>query len=255
MSKKLAAIVSVCLVVAVFLAYNSDSMKDARAIKALVARNIAARGGFDAWKAVDSLRLSGQMDIGQGMHVPYVMEQKRPGKMCLEFVFDEKTAVQCVNGKTGWKLLPFRGRSRPEIMTERELQGMADTAAIDGLLLSSVERGFKMELLGMDVVAGRKASKLQLTLPGGALRWVYVDEETGLELKLESMRVIGGRQRLVQTYYYDWQDSDGLLIPRRQETQTEGRDDLHFLTVDSVQSNLPLEDSRFEMPVSISGAI
>ena len=87
--------------------------RNARAVDALIARNIAARGGADAWRAVSSLRLTGQMDLGQGMHVPYVLEQKRPGKMCLEFVFDGETAVQCADGNSGWKLAPFRGRRRP----------------------------------------------------------------------------------------------------------------------------------------------
>src|SRR3972149_8342285 len=87
----------------------------------LVARNVAARGGAEAWRGVSSLRLTGQVDVGQGMLVPYVLEQKRPSKMRLEFVFDGETAVQCSDGKTGWKLVPFRGRTTPEPMTEEEL--------------------------------------------------------------------------------------------------------------------------------------
>ena len=119
MSKKSMAVAFTIAVAAAFLIYNSDAMKERRIVNALVAQNIEARGGEDVWNALDTLRLTGQMDLGQGMHVPYVMEQKRPGKMCLEFVFDEKTAIQCVDGESGWKLLPFRGRNYPEAMTER----------------------------------------------------------------------------------------------------------------------------------------
>ena len=110
MSKKSMAVAFTIAVAAAFLIYNSDAMKERRIVNALVAQNIEARGGEDVWNALDTLRLTGQMDLGQGMHVPYVMEQKRPDKMCLEFVFDEKTAIQCVDGESGWKLLPFRGR-------------------------------------------------------------------------------------------------------------------------------------------------
>lgn len=255
MSKKVMTVAFAIALVAAFLVYNSGTMKNRRITNALVAQNIEARGGEEAWQAVETLRLAGQMDLGQGMHVPYVIEQKRPGKMCLEFVFDEKTAVQCVNGERGWKLLPFRGRNQPEPMTEREHREMAGGADIDGLLFAAAERGNRIKLLGKEVVAGRPAAKLEVTLPGGTVRWIYIDEQTGLDLKLETTRVVRGKDRRVETFYYDWQETDGLLIPRRQETQTEGDDESHFLTVDSVVTNTPLNDSRFAPPATIVGAL
>jgi len=253
MSKKFMAVAVAIALVAAFLIYNSDAMKERRIINALVAQNIEARGGAGVWQAVDTLRLTGQMDLGQGMHVPYVMEQKRPGKMCLEFVFDEKTAVQCVDGKTGWKLLPFRGRNKPEAMTDQEYSEMVGGVEIDGLLFNAVERGNKVKLAGKEVVAGRSAARLEVTSPGGAVRWIYIDEETGLDLKLETTRVISGKERRVETFYYDWQETDGLLIPRRQETRTQGDDEFHFVTVDSVLTNAPIDDSRFAMPATAGG--
>jgi len=253
MSKKLMAIGFAVALVVAFLVYNSDAMKEARLVKGLVAKNIEARGGEDVWQAVDTLRLSGLMDLGQGMHVPYVMEQKRPGKMCLEFVFDEETATQCVDGKSGWKVLPFRGRPDPEAMTEQEFHSMADSAAIDGLLFNSSKQGHEVKWLGSEVVAGRTTTKLQVTLPGGATRWVYIDDETFLDVKIDSMRMLRGKETRVETFYYDWQDTDGLLIPRRQESHTEGRQNSNFLTVDGVLTNPPLDDSRFAMPVAADG--
>jgi hypothetical protein len=173
--------------------------------------------------------------------------------MCLEFVFDEQTAIQCINGESGWKLLPFRGRNYPEPMTEQEFSAMAGGADIDGLLFNAVERGNKIEFIGKEVVAGRPATKLEVTLPGGEIRWVYVDDETGLDVKLETTRVVNGKERLVETYYYDWQETEGLLIPRRQESKTEGDTEFHFVTVDSVRSNPLLDDSRFAMPATPGG--
>ncbi len=254
MSRKTIVVGLVVVLAAGFLIYNSTIMKDARIVDSLVARNVEARGGEQAWAAVNSLRISGQMDLGQGMHVPYVIEQKRPGKMCVEYVFNEQTATQCVDGENGWKRLPFRGSNMPEMMTELELREMADAAEIDGLLISSAERGYEIEFVGKEAVGDRSAIKLQITMPRGAVRWIYIDEETGLDIKLESRRVRAGRQRLVETYYYEWQETDGLLIPRRQETLTEGDDKFHFLTVDSVQGNPTLDDSRFAVPPIVKSA-
>lgn len=248
MSKKIIAIAFAIVLVAGVLIYNSDAMKERRIINALVVQNLEARGGVDVWQAINSLRLTGLMDLGQGMHVPYVVEKKRPGRFCIEFVFDEETAVQCIDGKTGWKLLPYLGRDEPEAMTDAEFTQLASTAAIDGLLSSAVERGDKVTIVGHEMIAGSLAVKLELVLPGGTVRWLYINKETGLDIKLESTRVLRGQERIVETFFYDWRESDGLLIPRRQESRTEGDEEFTFVTVESVISNLPIDDARFAIP-------
>jgi len=222
----------------------------AETVDELVARNVAARGGAEAWRAVSSLRLTGQMDVGQGMLVPYVLEQKRPGKMRLEFVFDGETAVQCSDGKTGWKLAPFRGRATPEPLSTEELREVAGSTDFDGLLFDYVSRGHAVELLGLEPVQGRDAFKLKVSLPGGAVRWVYLDAESGLEVKVDALQTLAGRERRAETFYHDWQAAAGLLIPRRYETRAAGAKELHLLTVKSVRVNPPLDDARFAMPVA-----
>ena len=221
-----------------------------RAVKNLIARNIEARGGADAWRAVTTLRLTGQMDLGQGMHVPYTIEQKRPARMCLEFEFNEQTSTQCVADGGGWKLLPYLGRIVPEVMTVDEMRSMSDGASIDGLLFDSERRGHTIELLGPETVDGKDTVKLEVTLPAGSKRWVYLDAETALEVRMDTLRKLRGRERLVETYYSDWRDTDGLLIPHRQVTKTDGMEGSNFLTVDNVTVNPPIDDERFRIPVA-----
>jgi len=234
--------------------YFSPERKVARVVDKLVDRNVAARGGADAWQVVSSMRQSGLMDVGHGMHLPYVLEQKRPGKMCLEFDFDDETAVQCVAGNSGWKLLPFQGRNKPEPMTAAELREAAVSSDPYGLLFDYAARGIALELVGREPVAGRDAFKLKVTLAQGAVRWLYLDVETALEVKLETRRTLGGKELRVETLYHEWQAADGLLISRRQQTQTEGDPESHFLTVDRVDVNPSLDDSRFVMPTSMSAS-
>jgi hypothetical protein len=248
MLKKGLAIALVLIVGLTAFYYLSPSLRQARIINGLVDRNVEARGGESTWRDVSSLRLRGQMDLGQGLAVPYVLEQKRPGSMRLEFVFDGATAIQAYDGKTGWKLLPFRGKTKPEPMTETELKEAADTADLYGLLFDYSARGHTLELVGHEQVQGRDTFKLKVTLPAGSVRWVYLDAETALEVKLDKLRTLGGRDLTVETFYYEWKDTDGLLIPRRQETWSEGSKESHFLTVESVTVNPPLDDTRFAMP-------
>jgi len=136
-------------------------------VEDLVAVNITARGGETAWRNVSSLKMTGWMDIGQETLVPYTLEQKRPGKMRLEFVFNNQTAVQASDNKTGWKLRPFLGRTAPEPMTGKELSEMLDTADLYGLLYDYKARGHAVELLENELVDGKGMFQLKVTLPGG----------------------------------------------------------------------------------------
>mgnify|MGYP001612213467 CR=1 FL=1 len=232
------------------LALGLPGLGLAQTVDELVARNVAARGGARAWRAVSSLRLSGQMEVGQGMKVPYVLEQKRPRKMRLEFVFDGETAVQCSDGKTAWKIAPFQGRREPERLSEEEMREVASSADLYGLLFEYASRGHAVALLGREPIQERDTFKLKVTLPGGAVRWVYLDAETGLEVKVDAMRTVGGRERRVETFYRDWKAAEGLLIPRRYETRTEGATRPQLVTVETVRVNPPLDDSRFVMPAA-----
>jgi len=254
MSKKVITIAFTLMlgVIAGFLIYNSDAMKQARLVDTLVARNIAARGSAEAWQNVTSLKMTGRMDLGQGMSVPYVLEQKRPDKMCFKFEFDKQTATQCVNGDEGWKIAPFRGRDYAEAMTKEELREMADSTDPYGLLYNYSKRDIDIEMLGHVKVGDRDAIKLKLTMDKGGVRWIYLDAETALELKMEMIRTIARRPRRVETVYSDWRITDGLLIARRQETTTEGDPNPHFLTVELVSVNPRIEDTTFAMP-KISG--
>ncbi len=82
MSKKLIISLSVATVIACAIAYFAPAMRDAQVVNSLIAQNLEARGGAAAWNQVTSMRMAGQMDLGQDMIVPYTLVQKRPGMMC-----------------------------------------------------------------------------------------------------------------------------------------------------------------------------
>lgn len=251
MSRK-TIIIAVAVVALVATAvYFSPAMREVRFVDSLVARNLDARGGTDAWERVTTMRMAGQMDLGQGMSVPYVLEQKRPGMMCFEFEFNEQTSTQCTDGTQGWKISPFLGRTEPVTMTDLEYREMADTADPYGLLYDYANRDLDIDYLGTEKVGDREAHKLQVNMPNGGVRWLYLDVETGLDLKLETMRTIVKRERLVETRYSEWREVEGLLVPVRQETWTEGDPEPHFLTVQTVVINPQIADDRFHIPAVV----
>lgn len=220
----------------------------------VVARNVAARGGAEAWRAVQSMKTSGRMDVGRGMLVPFRLELKRPRRMRLEFEFGGATAVQTYDGTTGWKLMPFLGRSEAIPLSEEELRSAAGQVELDGPLIDYKAKGNKVELLGRESVEGREAFKLKLTLKSGAVRQIYVDAESGLETKLEATHKVRGAEKRLDTYFRDYRTVEGLAIPHVVESRVEGAAGSHKLAIESVQFNAPVADKRFAKPADTKPA-
>ena len=78
----------------------------------IVDRNVTARGGLEAWRAVRTMTMSGRLEAGgkKNSELPFVMKMKRSHMSRLEIRFQDQTAVQVYDGQQGWKVRPFLGR-------------------------------------------------------------------------------------------------------------------------------------------------
>src|SRR6266704_7068489 len=100
----------------------------------LVAKNIEAKGGADALRALQSLRLTGKLLVNQGqIELAYVQTKKRPGEVRTEGTLQGMTQIEAYDGKEGWKISPFQGRKDPEKMSADDVKSLMEDAEIDGL--------------------------------------------------------------------------------------------------------------------------
>src|ERR1039458_9281670 len=147
----------------------------------IVDKNVAARGGLQAWQAVQTMSMSGKLGAGGNqratlrvppppgrkagqrmtpaaqrpldeVQLPFVMELARPGKMRFELEFAGQTAIQVYDGANGWKLRPFLGRRVVEPYTTDEMKAASMQADLDGPLVDYAAKGTVIELDGMDKV-------------------------------------------------------------------------------------------------------
>lgn len=229
----------------------------------IVDRNVAARGGLKAWREVNTLTLSGQMEAGgkKNTALPFVMKMERPRMSRLEIRFQDQTAVQVYDGEHGWKLRPFLGRNEVEPFTPAEAKAAAAWAELDGPLVDFAKKGSKVALLGTESVEGNNTYKLKLTLKNGEERHVWVDAASFLERKIDGEpRKVDGKLRNVAVYYRDYKTVSGLTLPHVLETIVEDdkRSQPHKLYIRQMMVNQPLEDKLFAKPqlamASVSGS-
>src|SRR5205085_5320421 len=153
----------------------------------IVERNVAARGGLPAWRAVNTLTMSGQLDAGgkKNIELPFVMKMKRGHKSRLEVRFADQTAVQIYDGTHGWKLRPFLGRNEVEPYTPAEARAATAWEELDGPLVDYAAKGTRVELGGREQIEGRDAYQLRLTTKSGEQRQLWIDAATFLEVKID----------------------------------------------------------------------
>ena len=218
----------------------------------VITKNVAARGGLEAWRAVQTMSLSGKTGAGgnqratlqvptQGqitavtrkteqsplpsrrveeVYLPFLMELARPHKMRFELQFAGQTALQVYDGVNGWKLRPYLNRLEVETYTADEMKVASIQSELDGPLVDYAAKGTRVESDGIEKVEGRDTYKLKLTLKSGEVTHVWVDAQTFLETKIEGQpRRLDGVYHPVEVYYRDYRNVNGLEIPFVLETR------------------------------------
>jgi outer membrane lipoprotein-sorting protein len=235
-------------IAALALCASVASAQSTPTVDELIAKNIKARGGMEKLKSINSMRMSGKMVMAQGFEAPFTVMQKRPKMTRTEFTFQGMTGMQVYDGKNAWMVMPFMGKKDPEAMPTEQAQMLDEQADMDGPLVDYKDKGNKVELAGKDQVEGADAYKLKVTLKNGQTRTIFLDAESGLEVKTEAKRVMRGSEVDAETFLSDYKEVNGLMMPFTMESGAKGQSMRQKMVIDSVQCNANLPDSLFAMP-------
>lgn len=225
---------------------DTPSAKGSLTASQIVDKNIAARGGLAAWRAVQTLSIEGSMGAGgnqrealatpsslantpdpqvaprpkEETQLPFVLEMQRPRKSRLELKIKKQTAIQVYDGTNGWKLRPYLNRLEVEPYTSDELRIASMQGELDGPLVDYAAKGTAVQLEGVEKVRDRDNYRLKLTMKDGRSLHVWIDSKTFLESKIEGQpRRLDGKEHQVEVYYGDYRPVNGLQIPFALETR------------------------------------
>jgi len=213
----------------------------------IIAKNIQARGGENALRAFQTVRLTGKLTMG-GFHAGYIQEVKRGNKVREETVIQGMAQIQAYDGKTAWQVSPFEGRKDPDLLSEDDRKSLVEDADLDGQLVNYKNKDHRAEFLGHDSVEGTDCYKIRLTLSNGDARVYYIDADSFLELKVETERNVRGTVRYEETLYGDYEKVNGVYFPMAIEMGAKGESQHAKLTIEKVETNVPLSDAVFAIP-------
>jgi len=215
----------------------------------VIAKNNDAKGGLAKQRAVQSVRMTGRVTLGQGIEAPIVLELKRPKSLRIDITVQGMTITQAFDGTVGWMLNPLSGRTDPEAVPPEGVRIMEEQADMDGPLIDYKTKGHTVELSGKEKVEGTDCDKLKVTLKNGDVRTFFIDAESHLEVKVEGRTMIRGTEQVSDTILGDWKDVGGILMAHSIDAGQPGAPARQKITLDKIELNVPLDDSRFAMPV------
>ncbi len=220
----------------------------------VVSRNIAARGGMEAWAKVRTLVWVGHLQSLRASvpSMPFVLEQKLPNKTRFELNALNERTMRVFDGEQGWKVRQGRG-GMPETVpySAQEVIYARQERALDGDVVDAALNGSAVALEGSDQVDGRTTYRLAISSPSGDRHHVWIDAQTFLDVKSERNSYgAGGVARPVIIFYRDYKEIDGLMLPSSIETASAPGAPADKMVIERVTVNAVLDDRMFMNPAS-----
>jgi hypothetical protein len=218
----------------------------------IVDKHVAALGGLDAWRKIDTMVWVGHLETGNPAApvVPYMLQMKRPLKRRFEVHLRDETSVRIFNGNDGWKVRPARG-GIPELLpySDEELKSAHDGPGIDGPLFDYQAKGVKVDLETIEELEGHKTYRLSVTLPSGATQHVWIDAQSFLDVQYDrESRTATGQSGVVTVHQRAFKTVGGLKIPHSIVTNAGPGKASETMVIDQVVLNPPLSDAVFARP-------
>lgn len=213
----------------------------------LVAKNLAARGGAERLKAVDALKITGRLK-SMGLDMPLTIWRKRPNLVRQEMRLQDRAIVQAFDGERAWAVNPLAGSEAPQEIRGEPAEMMREQSDFDGPLVDYQQKGSTIEVEGPDTVEGTKAVVLKVTLKSGRVQRIWLDADTGLEVKSASEVRQGPRTVSVETILSDYRPEGGLVMPHRLRTFIDGQLQAD-VTIERIEVSPRIDPAIFRMPV------
>ena len=221
----------------------------------LISKNIQAKGGMDAIKAIKTIRMAGRLDAGGGFTARVGQENMRPNLLRETFSLQGMTAVQAYDGSTAWQIRPFGGHKDPELMGEDDVRDLLIDADFDGPLVDYKAKDNTVEYLGHDTLDGDDVLRLKVTLKSGDIVYYYLDPDTFLEIRTERQEFVRGAVRENVADLGSYKKVGGVMYPFSLASGPKNDpSSWQSVTIEKMEVNVPLSSSEFAVPASLKEA-
>ena len=212
----------------------------------ILAKYVQAVGGEDAYNKVTTRVEKGNISF-QGQQVPITIYTKAPYMRMSITQMGQGQSITAFDGSAGWL---GGGRGGP-----RDMNAQEDVAAkldADFHFATDLKQSLtRLRMARPDKIGDTEYYVLVGLASDNTPVRLYFDENSGLLVR-EIRYAQGPIGRLpTQIDFADYRDTDGVKIPYKWTlARVNGR---FTIQLDSVQQNVPIDDSKFQKPAAASG--
>ncbi len=215
----------------------------------LIESHIAALGGLEVIRSVESMQLTGEVEMPSvGMTMPMTITNKRPSKLHVRVEVPAMGAevINAYDGETAWEINPQGVTQKMAGEQARDLKELAD---MDGFLVDYEAKGYAVHYVGEEEVNGSNTKKLRVMRPDSSEMFVFLDAESFLQVKIEAegTNPMTGARAKKETFLMDYRDVDGMMIPFEMKVLMDGQV-FQNITIKEVKTNVEVDDTIFMYP-------
>ncbi|MCP3978855.1 MAG: DUF1579 domain-containing protein [bacterium] len=233
-------IVWIALITAALVALPAPAMT----LDEVVAKYREARGG-EAWDSVQSMKVSGTFTAFSKV-APFTAHRKRDNKFHIDHVLDGKRIVIGYDDELAWWDNEWR-QDGAQPVTDIDLGVVLRRADFLPPLMNYDERGFTAELIGETEIDGIPAIGIKLVRPDESEETWYLSPKTYLEIGADSPGSDFGNAMPQRTFFDDFREVKGVMIPHYVESQWYTRD--RVMDIEEIAFNVEIDDEMFKMPL------
>jgi len=206
----------------------------------IIQKHITAIGGAEAWKKVNSIKMTGSMNA-QGTEIGVTQTVAHNKGMRQDISVMGMNGYMIVTNKEGWSFMPFGGQTAPEAMTPDQVKESQDELDIQGDLIDYQAKGNKVEFVGKDDVEGTEVFKLKVTGKDGKEKTVYIDASSYFMIReVRKINADGKEMEMAIDFSNFQKQANGTMFPMTVGTP---QGEVNF---SKVEINSPIEDSLFK---------
>ena len=220
---------------------------NAQTVDEIITLHLNAHGELKKWDQVESMKITGRF-TAFSVEDDFFAIKTKDGKYYSELKLGQFDVIEAFNGETGWTIDPWQEFTFPRELNKSEQNVFLQKAEFFTPFYNYKENGCEVELIGKQVVDGIDVYAIKLIRTNGHTETWYLDANTYLEYKRESRWVDFAYGVPAETYFDDFREIDGLIIPFLTEKTFWQRD--RVLQIENIEFNVDVDENVFTMPKS-----
>lgn len=219
----------------------------AQELEEIITKHIEARGGAQNWDKVENMKITGHF-TAFSVEEDWMAIKTNKGQYYSELYLGKHAVIEAFDGEHGWTIDPWHEISFPRLLTKDEDNIFQQKSSMMTPFLNYKEKGLVAELIGKQELEGIEVFAIKLTRPNGKFETWYLDAKTFLEYRRDSYWVDFTYPTAAETYFEDFREINGLIIPYYEEKTFSQRN--RVLLIEEIQFNIEIDEELFEMAKS-----